>query len=299
MEFEAVKCPICGSNQVRLRWKGDPDWMLDTSQTFYCTSHERRRPEILRCSQCTHHFSNPQYWPRDLGHQYELVEDEEYLEILDIKRKTFSRAADFVQMFVEPPARLLEVGSYAGVFLTICQERGFDVTGVEPSVWGADVARAAGVTVRQGTAEKMLSDSDGDSFDAVTSWDVIEHVPDPAAFLRLLASCAKPGGYVIVSTMVRDNWFARMTGKRWPWLIPMHLHYFDFAAVQSLGHQCGLTLVKTTPHVHWTSATYALTRLLRLPGRSPRITGRTLSRIVFPVRLGDVQVFAFHKPRPA
>lgn len=266
--------------------------MLDTSQTFYCTSHVRLRPEILACRSCGHNFSNPRYWPQDLGHEYEMVEDREYLDILSVKRKTFIRAADLVERFAPPPSRLLEVGSYAGVFLEICQGRGYTVTGIEPSTWGVEVARSSGLDVRQGTAEVVLPDLDQPAFDVVTSWDVLEHVVDPAAFTALLASRTKPGGILILSTMVRDNWFARLTGKRWPWLIPMHLHYFDFAAVEKLGRDAGLDFLASTRHVHWTSASYALTRLLRRPSNS---TKRANPRWIFPVALGDVQVFIFRK----
>jgi len=214
--------------------------------------------------------------------------------MIDIKRRTFTRAADIVEKFVIPPAKLLEIGAYTGLFLKICEERGFTVQGIEPSKWGAQFAINQGLDVRSGTAEVLLNDSDLGTFNGIVSWDVLEHVPDPAKDFRLAASHLAPGGYLILSTLDRSNWFARLMGKRWPWLIPMHLHYFDQAAVISMAESCGLVFLATKPHVHYTSAGYAWQRLI---GHDAQMTARTkpslLDKLTFPVGFGDVRLYVF------
>jgi 2-polyprenyl-6-hydroxyphenyl methylase/3-demethylubiquinone-9 3-methyltransferase len=57
------------------------------------------------------------------------------------------------------------------------------------------------VSYRLGSAEDLVAE--GLRFEAVTALEVIEHVPDPAAFLRLLASLLEPGGLLFVSTLNR------------------------------------------------------------------------------------------------
>lgn len=291
-----MHCPLCHSQQTSVRWPQSGDWQSDASQAFLCTTTTRLRPEILTCRSCDHVFSNPLHWPPDLELEYAHLEDDEYLRMLDVKRRTFRRAADRVQRLRQPPGSLLEVGSYAGLFLDECRDRGYEVVGVEPSEWGSEVSRRRGLTVHTGRAEDVLRDGSLGEFDLVVSWDVLEHVVNPAAFLSSLATHTPNGGFIVISTLDRTNWFARMTGRRWPWLIPMHLHYFDQAAVVRLAGEAGLEYLSTFPHVHYTSASYALKRLI---GHGDQIDTSAkpslLDRVVFPVGFGDVRAFAFRK----
>lgn len=298
VQNESSACPLCESTATTVKWPGTQDWATSSDQAFLCTSTTRERPEILLCPDCGHIFSNPSHWPEDLGHEYEVLEDTDYLSMLDIKRRTFSRAADVLTAFVRAPASVLEIGAYTGLFLDECRRRGFAVCGIEPSRWGAQLARSRGLDVRDGTAERLLNDESLGTFDAVVSWDVLEHVRDPRQFVRLAAAHVKPGGFLIVSTLDRTNWFARLMGKRWPWLIPMHLHYFDQKSVIDMAAAEGCEFRRTRAHVHFTSAGYALKRLVN-HGDSVgvRDTSSTLEKIVFPVGFGDVRLFVFQKSR--
>lgn len=263
---------------------------------FHCTSDVRTRPEVLQCLSCQHVFSNPLHWPSNLQSEYEEVQDPEYLLLASVKQKTFERAARKFMEFVAAPASVLEVGSYTGLFLSILKENDFDTVGIEPSRWGSSIAKDLGVKVFQGSAEQILREIELPLFDSVVSWDVLEHVEDPALFVSLLASRAKPGGFVFLSTLDRTNWFAKIMGRRWPWVIPMHLHYFDQKSVWNLGRKVGLEPVETYPHVHYAQVTYALARFFG-HGRNLNPDRRTtfLDKIVIPVGLGDVRTFVFVK----
>ncbi len=297
VESEA-QCPLCASEHTVVRWPGSGDWASDSEQAFLCTTTSRVRPEILTCTACSHEFSNPSSWPEDLGHEYDILEDTEYLGMVSIKRKTFARAADVLGRYVKPPASVLEIGSYAGLFLEVCSQRGYEAVGIEPSAWGAALAAESGLTVHHGIAERLLQSDALGSFDAVVSWDVLEHVADPLAFIELAAARVRPGGTLIISTLDRTNWFARLMGKRWPWLIPMHLHYFDQAVVIEMAKRNGMRLVHTRAHVHYTSAGYAAKRLLG-HGDSVSSSRSLLDRVIFPVGFGDVRLYVFEKSRDA
>lgn len=290
----AGSCPLCKGVNSTLQYAGQRDLSVGGSSAYRCTTTTRSRPAVYACKDCGHWFTDPQEWPAHLDAEYEQLEDAEYLSLMEVKRRTFRRAGDLVSRFVSPPASLLEVGSYAGLFLDEMTSRGFSGQGIEPSTWGVHISRQRGHLVSQGVAEDVIDASMSDRFDVVVSWDVLEHVPDPGAFVQLLAQTAKPGGIVVFSTLDRTNWFPRVLGKRWPWIIPMHLHYFDQATVRMLGAKSGLEYLDTAPHMHYTTPLYAFRRLIRKVGEADSKKPST-PRIIIPVGLGDVRTYVFRK----
>jgi 2-polyprenyl-3-methyl-5-hydroxy-6-metoxy-1,4-benzoquinol methylase len=66
-----------------------------------------------------------------------------------------------------------------------------------------------------------------DSFDAITLWDVLEHVSDPVATLIRCRTLLKAGGFVFLNVPDLDSLQARILGKSWPLLLAEHLNYFN------------------------------------------------------------------------
>ncbi len=105
--------------------------------------------------------------------------------------------------------RVLDLGCGAGLAAEALARRGFDVLGVDaaPDVIGAasDHARGQGLRLayRVGTAEDVLAE--GLRFPIVTALEVIEHVPDPMGFVRILAALVEPGGLAFLSTLNRTR----------------------------------------------------------------------------------------------
>jgi 2-polyprenyl-3-methyl-5-hydroxy-6-metoxy-1,4-benzoquinol methylase len=93
---------------------------------------------------------------------------------------------------------ILEIGVGRGHFLQFAKKRGYFAQGVELNSLGASQARSLGFQVH----ELMLDDiaqKTSTRFDAICSFQVLEHVPDPRKFFDGMLSLLKPGGKLILS----------------------------------------------------------------------------------------------------
>ena len=124
----------------------------------------------------------------------------------------------------------LDVGCGAGLLCEPLARLGARVTGIDASPEVIAVARehaaAAGLAIDYRAGDVQALDG---QFDLVTSLEVIEHVADPGAFLKALASRLAPGGLLILSTPNATGWSKLMmiTLAEGLGQIPKGTHDFD------------------------------------------------------------------------
>jgi SAM-dependent methyltransferase len=100
---------------------------------------------------------------------------------------------------VRPPGRVLDVGCGTGLFLAVARRRGWQPFGVDESLEATRHARTHfGLDVWVGEFGSFAEN--GERFDLVTGWDVIEHARDPVDLLRSARRCLAPDGLVSLST---------------------------------------------------------------------------------------------------
>jgi len=103
---------------------------------------------------------------------------------------------------------LLDVGCGGGLMAEPMRRLGFEVTAIDASSENIGTARAHAeqtgldIAYRAATVEQLEAEGAG-PFDVVLTLEVIEHVADPAAFVRTCARLVKPGGMLVVATLNR------------------------------------------------------------------------------------------------
>jgi SAM-dependent methyltransferase len=135
---------------------------------------------------------------------------------------------------------LLDVGCGTGEVLAAARDRGWHTHGVEPERTGAEMARQRGLEVTVSTLEAAgLPER---SYDVVSAFHVLEHLPDSRSFLSSLARWARPGGAVVVEV---PNWHGvarRRLGADWYHLRPgEHLVHFTPRTLRDVMRACGIT----------------------------------------------------------
>jgi SAM-dependent methyltransferase len=124
------------------------------------------------------------------------------------------------------PGRVLDVGCGRGYLLDAFRRRGWTVEGTEISAPSSAHAREAlGITVHLSQLEELCLPTG--SYDAVTLWHVLEHVPDPASVLAEVHRLLRPGGVLLVSVPNFGSPEAWTAGPGWFHLdVPRHLYHF-------------------------------------------------------------------------
>jgi len=224
---------------------------------------------------------------------YKDVVDELYVEEREGRVLTFRRHLRPLQRIVGPAngSRLLDVGCHIGVFVDVAQQGGWDAWGMEPSRWAAEQARAQGLQVVNGTL--ATSGFEDASFDVITLWDVIEHVPDPTGELRQVHRLLKPGGVAVIHTIDIESLFARLMGHRWPWLMEMHLYYFSPRTLRRMLEGIGFEVIHSSPQGRYLRLGYLISRLQGYSHPIYRVLDAIVTRlnlrgVAVPINLGDL-----------
>jgi 2-polyprenyl-3-methyl-5-hydroxy-6-metoxy-1,4-benzoquinol methylase len=141
---------------------------------------------------------------------------------------------------------LLDVGCATGIFLrSMGSLPGWEVQGVEISPHAAAIARQQGLRVFTGTLEEAHFPAA--SFDAVTLWDVFEHLHDPASSLTEIRRVLKPDGLLVLRVPNVGSWDARIFGRYWAgYDSPRHLYVFDRRTLAEMLARSGFEIVSAS-----------------------------------------------------
>ncbi|RKM94670.1 class I SAM-dependent methyltransferase, partial [Aquimarina sp. BL5] len=187
-----------------------------------------------------------------LGKYYE---SEDYISHTDAKRTVFEKTYHLVKKYSlnkkvklisklhQGTGTLLDIGAGTGDFLIEANKKHWQVIGIEPNEQARALAKEKGI-VLEPDATKLSSNS----FDIITMWHVLEHVPDLSAQIKELKRLLKPGGHLIIAVPNFKSYDALYYKSFWAaYDVPRHLWHFSKNSMKTLFEKEGMMLEKTKP----------------------------------------------------
>jgi SAM-dependent methyltransferase len=231
-----VTCIVCGESDARAAFIGW-DRQHGGPGSFV----------VRRCSNCGTYSVNPQpdlealpaYYPADYAPYGQGGASERRWWARWNQQYAIGKLARAATRYTRVPGKALDVGCATGGFLAALRSRGWHVQGVELNAEvAARTQSLTGIDVFAGDlAEARYPDA---TFDLVTFWDVLEHLPDPRRTLEEAARVCRAGASLVLTVPNPGSLEARLFGPCWAgWDVPRHLWVFPQRALERLLSETG------------------------------------------------------------
>jgi len=193
----------------------------------------------------------PKPSPEKLPSYYE---SDDYISHTDGKRSLFERAYHMIKNVAlknklklineqSQKGKLLDIGAGTGDFLVVAKKDGWQTTGIEPSNKAKNIAIDKGVSFADD-----LANLENHSFDIITMWHVLEHVPNLEEYITELKRLIKPSGTIIIAVPNFKSFDANFYGRHWAaYDVPRHIWHFSKITIEKLFAEKEMKLVQVLP----------------------------------------------------
>ncbi len=242
MSYERLEqCPVCGKEEFK-------NFIVVTDNAVSKESFV-----IVECENCTFKFTNPRPDESGIGRYYE---SEEYISHSNIKTGIINRAyhvvrsittkqkVELINGYAFAKGAVLDYGCGTGIFLGACKKDGWEIRGVEPNAKAREIAS-------QETSEIIasdLSEIEGEKFDVITLWHVLEHIHTLNSTVQALISLLQEDGTLIIAVPNADSHDAQQYKENWAaYDVPRHLYHFTQPTMKRFLKKHKMKLEKVLP----------------------------------------------------
>jgi 2-polyprenyl-3-methyl-5-hydroxy-6-metoxy-1,4-benzoquinol methylase len=242
IQTNPVLCNVCGNAAAR------PLWMaVDRLHGF------QGRFQYVQCANCALVYMNPQivpecssqFYPPDYAPHQAKWHGHPGRAAHGLEARATPDLPEMILDGLNSQSRVLDVGCGNGDFLNQvrqfchCLVNGVDIS--ENAVLCAK--RQYGFEVFQG--DILSAPFEANSFDLVTCWSCIEHIPNPAQAVKKIFTLCKPSGWLFIKTPNYDSLAAKLFKDKWYHLdCPRHLYIFSPLTIKALLSKSGFEVVK-------------------------------------------------------
>lgn len=189
-------------------------------------------------------------------HLSEFYKSENYISHTDSSKSLFEKVYQKIKLYnnrykfsklnhKENGKKLLDIGCGTGDFLQFAQKKGLKVFGIEPNQKAIEIAKNK--IGKEGGFFDQLSDTD-ETFDSITLWHVLEHIPDLNRTLIEIKSKLKSEGELIIAVPNYKSFDAKFYQSFWAaYDVPRHLWHFSPEDFDRLMNHHGMKIVNKYP----------------------------------------------------
>lgn len=255
-------CPLCYCSKPRLYVPATSGPPTSYQQIQVTEKHFGLHGDIVRCGNCNHTYIGNKAYVDQVGKLYRKMSDEVYVqEEKERKRSFIGILLNIERLRKGKQLKILDIGCCTGGLLNEARQRGWAVSGIDPSVWACQTAdKLHGLTIYNGTLESFKGEED--SFDAITLLDVLEHVENPRSILKKAYKLLKKDGILCIVTPDYGSLTAKILGKRWWGIRLAHLSYFREQDLSRLFQKTGFKIIRKNTYIRYFSLYYIFVRLL-------------------------------------
>lgn len=168
-------------------------------------------------------------------------ESDDYISHTDSKRTLFEKMYQLVKNRAlknklklinkySSKGKILDIGTGTGDFLVVSKDYGWKTTGIEPNEKAKKIAREKGVHF----VENLAAVNDH-TYDIITMWHVLEHIPNLEEYILELKRILKPTGTIFIAVPNFNSFDANYYGKFWAAFdVPRHLWHFSKFSIKNL-----------------------------------------------------------------
>ena len=251
----------CGGN-IKLLYDYGSNYNFD-DVSFDCTTNSYSKPKIYKCNKCELKFSElaAALPNKRIEDKYNNIVDNIYIDQIPQRQKYFSGLYKKISYNFNKDQSVLEIGSYYGVFGNIIKPNVKNYSGLELSKHGSNYSKKNyNLEIFNETIEEHSKRQF--KYDIIVMADVIEHFSNPFKMLEIIETILKPDGLLIFTTYNMDSLYARITGKNYHWILPMHLFYFSNKTLKNICLENNLKIYKIKNDSRVVSFYYLLNKLV-------------------------------------
>ena len=184
-------------------------------------------------------------------------ESEDYISHTDGKRSLFEKVYQMIKSYSlnkkvglinslhSQKGSLLDIGAGTGDFLATAKKGDWKITGIEPNEKAKAISISKGVSFADN-----LESIESHSFDVITMWHVLEHVPNLENQIIELKRLLKPNGTIIIAVPNYKSFDAKYYGAFWAaYDVPRHLWHFSKISIEKLFARENMKLIKILPMI--------------------------------------------------